>query len=47
MFNDGEQLQAWAVAKGLPDAPVGASTTQYYQLLCHEVERRRQRQTKA
>ena len=47
MLSDGSQLQAWAAAKGLPDAPVGASTTQYYQLLCHEVERRQQALEKA
>ncbi len=33
--------QAWAMAKGLPSAPVGFSTTQYYQLLCNAVERKR------
>ncbi len=47
MLSDGAQLQAWAAAKGLPDAPVGASTTQYYQLLCNEVERRQQSLEKA
>ncbi len=47
MLSDGSQLQAWAAAKGLPDAPVGASTTQYYQLLCNEVERRQQALEKA
>ena len=40
-LNDGSQLQAWAMAKGLPTAPVGFSTTQYYQLLCNAVERKR------
>ncbi len=40
-LNDGSQLQAWAIAKGLPTAPVGFSTTQYYQLLCNAVERKR------
>jgi len=40
-FSDGSQLQAWALAKGLPIAPVGFSTTQYYQLLCNAVERKR------
>jgi hypothetical protein len=40
-LNDGSQLQAWALAKGLPSAPVGFSTTQYYQLLCNAVERKR------
>ncbi len=40
MLNDGSQLQAWATDNGLPDAPVGASTTQYYQLLCHAVEKK-------
>ena len=30
---------AWAIAKGLPTAPVDLSTTQYYQLLCNTVER--------
>ncbi len=38
-LNDGAQLQAWAIAQGLPTAPVGFSTTQYYQLLCNAVER--------
>jgi hypothetical protein len=38
-LNDGAQLQAWAMTKGLPTAPVGLSTTQYYQLLCNTVER--------
>ena len=37
-FNNGEQLQAWAEERGLPDAPIGASTTEYYQLLCQVVE---------
>ncbi len=40
-LNDGSQLQAWAIAKGLPTAPVGFTTTQYYQLLCNAVERKR------
>jgi hypothetical protein len=40
-LNDGSQLQAWAIAKGLPTAPVGFSTTQYYQLLCNALERSR------
>ncbi|MBE8232112.1 MAG: hypothetical protein HAW67_00140 [Endozoicomonadaceae bacterium] len=40
-LNDGAQLQAWAMTKGLPTAPVGFSTTQYYQLLCNTVERQR------
>ncbi len=39
-LHDGEQLQAWAVAKGLPEAPVGATMTEYYQLLCNALERR-------
>jgi hypothetical protein len=43
-LNDGAQLQAWAIAKGLPTAPVGFSTTQYYQLLCNAVERVRMMQ---
>ncbi len=47
MLSDGSQLQAWAAAKGLPDAPIGTSTTQYYQLLCNEVERRQQALEKA
>jgi hypothetical protein len=34
-------LQAWAITKGLPTAPVGFTTTQYYQLLCNAVERKR------
>ncbi len=38
-LSDGAQLQAWAITKGLPTAPVGFSTTQYYQLLCNAVER--------
>jgi len=41
-FNDGEQLQAWAMSKGLPEAEVGMNTTQYYQLLCHALEKRQQ-----
>jgi hypothetical protein len=41
MFSDGSQLQTWAIAQGLPTAPVGATTTQYYQLLCNKVERKR------
>jgi len=40
-LSDGAQLQAWAITKGLPTAPVGFSTTQYYQLLCNAVERKR------
>jgi hypothetical protein len=40
-LNDGSQLQAWAITKGLPTAPVGFTTTQYYQLLCNAVERKR------
>ncbi len=39
MIKEGAQLQAWAVKHGLPDAPVGASTTEYYQWLCNVVER--------
>jgi hypothetical protein len=39
-LNDGSQLQAWAIAQGLPTAPVGFSTTQYYQLLCNALERK-------
>jgi len=42
LFSDGTQLQAWAIAKGLPDAPIGASATEYYQLLCNVVERQQQ-----
>jgi hypothetical protein len=38
-LSDGAQLQVWAIAKGLPTAPVGFSTPQYYQLLCNTVER--------
>jgi hypothetical protein len=41
-FNNGEQLQAWAVSKGLPEAEVGMSTHAYYQLLCNTLERRQQ-----
>ena len=40
-LTDGSQLQAWAITKGLPTAPVGFSTTQYYQLLCNAMERKR------
>ena len=47
MLNDGSQLQAWATDNGLPDAPVGASTTQYYQLLCNALERRQSMKEKA
>jgi len=43
-LNDGSQLQAWAITKGLPTAPVGLSTVQYYQLLCNSVERRASKQ---
>jgi hypothetical protein len=43
-LNDGSQLQAWAIAKGLPTAPVGLSTTQYYQWLCNTVERKANQQ---
>jgi hypothetical protein len=39
-FNDAEQLQAWAIAKGLPEAEIGMSSTEYYQLLCNVLERR-------
>ena len=38
-LNNGAQLQAWAITQGLPTAPVGFSTTQYYQLLCNAMER--------
>jgi hypothetical protein len=37
--NNGEQLQAWAMSKGLPEAEVGMSTTEYYQLLCRALEK--------
>ncbi len=40
MLRDGSQLQTWAIAQGLPTAPVGVSTTQYYQLLCNALERK-------
>jgi hypothetical protein len=43
-FNDGEQLQAWAISKGLPEAEVGMSTTEYYQLLCNALERKNRQQ---
>lgn len=39
MIRNGSQLQEWAVANGLPIAPVGYDTTQYYRLLCNHVER--------
>ncbi len=42
-LNDGSQLQTWAIAQGLPTAPVGFSTTQYYQLLCNALERKQVR----
>jgi hypothetical protein len=38
-IRDGTQLQAWAIANGLPVAPVGFDTTQYYRMLCNHVER--------
>jgi hypothetical protein len=40
-FNNGEQLQAWAVSKGLPEAEVGITTHAYYQLLCNTLEKQR------
>jgi hypothetical protein len=46
MLNDGSQLQAWAISKGLPEAEVGMSSTQYYRLLCNAVERRKQAKAK-
>jgi plasmid replication initiation protein len=39
MIRNGSQLQEWAVANGLPVAPVGFDTTQYYRMLCNHVER--------
>lgn len=38
MLRDGTQLQAWAVANGLPEAPVGFDTTAYYRFLCQQVK---------
>jgi len=38
-LRDGTQLQAWALSKGLPPAPAGFETLQYYRLLCNHVER--------
>ena len=38
-MRDGTQLQQWAVDNGLPEAPVGYNTVQYYRLLCNRVER--------
>ncbi len=38
-MKDGSQLQEWAISNGLPEAPMGFSTLQYYRLLCNHVER--------
>jgi len=38
-IRDGSQLQEWAVSNGLPVAPVGYETIQYYRLLCNCVEK--------
>ncbi len=38
-LRDGTQLQNWAIANGLPEAPAGVETLQYYRLLCNHVER--------
>ena len=38
-LRDGSQLQEWAISKGLPAAPAGYETLQYYRLLCNHVER--------
>jgi hypothetical protein len=38
-IRDGSRLQEWAVSNGLPQAPVGYDTVQYYRLLCNRVER--------
>ena len=38
-LRDGTQLQEWAISKGLPAAPAGYDTLQYYRLLCNHVER--------
>jgi hypothetical protein len=46
MLSDGAQLQTWAMTQGLPAAPVGITTTQYYQLLCNAVERQQIRKEK-
>ena len=41
MTSDGSQLQTWAVAQGLPTAPVGVDTQQYRRMLCNQLETRR------
>ncbi len=38
-LRDGTQLQTWALSKGLPEAPAGFETLQYYRLLCNHVEK--------
>ena len=35
---DGSQLQAWAIANGLPAAPIGYNTEQYRQMLCDKLK---------
>jgi plasmid replication initiation protein len=38
-IRDGSQLQAWAIANGLPEAPAGYDTYQYRQMLHNRVEK--------
>jgi plasmid replication initiation protein len=38
-LRDGTQLQTWALSKGLPAAPAGFETLQYYRMLCNHVEK--------
>jgi len=47
MIRNGSQLQKWAIANGLPVAPVGFDTTQYYRMLCNHVERSNSAQERA
>ncbi len=43
-MRDGSQLQAWAIANGLPEAPAGFDTYQYRQMLQNKVEKMRNAQ---
>ena len=45
-IQDGTQLQAWAIANGLPAAPIGYDTYQYRQMLYNIIEKMRIAQEK-
>ena len=38
-IHDGTKLQAWAIANGLPTAPVGYNTYQYRQMLYEKIKK--------